>query len=94
MESGTDSPQAAAESKEPQSAFQVPVYFKATAEVKSDTEQGEVHCVSTSSKDQDDWMFDRLRFMELDDQFGPFTLDAAASANGDDAQCKNFCSVK
>ena len=43
-------------------------------------------------RDTSDWMYRRDLFMELDKQYGPFTLDAAASEDGDNAQCKRFCS--
>ena len=43
-------------------------------------------------RDTQDWMFDRKRFHELDEEFGPFTMDSAANPSGDNAQCKQFCS--
>ena len=43
--------------------------------------------------DNEDWMYSRALFLELDQQHGPFTLDAAASADGNNAQCKAFCSA-
>ena len=43
--------------------------------------------------DSEDWMYARERFMDLDKEYGPFTLDAAASVGGDNAQCKAFCST-
>ncbi|KAK9800185.1 hypothetical protein WJX73_005436 [Symbiochloris irregularis] len=43
-------------------------------------------------RDPEDWMYQRERFLELDNEFGPFSLDAAANPNGDNAQCKAFCS--
>ena len=43
-------------------------------------------------RDTEDWMFDRAKFHELDQEYGPFTLDGAANANGDNSQCKRFCS--
>ena len=45
------------------------------------------------NRDPSDWMFDRQKFQELDREYGPFTLDAAASINGDNAQCRQFCSA-
>ena len=42
--------------------------------------------------DNQDWMFDRGKFHTLNRQYGPFTLDAACSVTGDNAQCKEFCS--
>ena len=44
------------------------------------------------ARDPEDWMYRRERFHQLDKEYGPFTLDAAASTNGDNAQCKAYCS--
>ena len=46
----------------------------------------------TQARDTQDWMFDRKRYHDLNLEYGPFTLDAAANANGDNAQCKQYCS--
>lgn len=45
-----------------------------------------------ASRDTEDWMFDRTLFHELEQEYGPFTLDEAANVNGDNAQCRRFCS--
>ena len=47
---------------------------------------------SGEPSDTNDWMYRRELFNKLDRQFGPFTLDAAASQSGDNAHCKRFCS--
>ena len=40
--------------------------------------------------DNQDWMFDRQLFRELDIEFGPFTVDICSDNNGENAQCKRF----
>ena len=45
-----------------------------------------------STRDSEDWMYDRAKFLELNEEYGPFSLDAAASSGGENAQCKRFCS--
>ena len=48
---------------------------------------------SAVDRDPEDWMYSRERFHALDQEYGPFTLDAAASADGENAQCKAYCSA-
>ena len=47
----------------------------------------------SAGRDNEDWMFSRERFHQLKKEHGPFTLDAAASADGSNAQCRDFCSA-
>ena len=47
---------------------------------------------SQPDRDTEDWMYDRAKFLELNEEYGPFSLDAAASSGGENAQCKRFCS--
>ena len=49
---------------------------------------------ATAERDTEDWMFARSKFHELNAEFGPFTMDAAAHHSGNNAQCKRFCSKK
>ena len=44
-------------------------------------------------RDVEDWMYSRKGFAEMNQAFGPFTLDAAASTDGENAQCRAFCSA-
>ena len=37
-------------------------------------------------------MFERAKFHHLERQYGPSTLDAAASKAGENSQCKDYCS--
>ena len=45
------------------------------------------------SRDVEDWMYAREKFQELAKEYGPFSLDAAASEGGENAQCKRYCSA-
>lgn len=47
----------------------------------------------SAGRDNEDWMFSRERFHQLKKEHGLFTLDAAASADGSNAQCRDFCSA-
>ena len=48
----------------------------------------------SAPRDTEDWMYSRERFHDLDQKYGPFSLDAAASAGGENAQCKRFYSAQ
>ena len=48
---------------------------------------------STAARDTEDWMFSGERFNRLQQQYGRFNLDAAASADGANAQRRDFCSA-
>ena len=42
-------------------------------------------------QDKSDWMFGPCLFRQLDQRFGPHTLDAAADIDGTNAQLSQFC---
>ena len=41
--------------------------------------------------DPSDWMLERIRFNELDTKYGPFDMDGAADADGNNAQLDFYC---
>ena len=45
-----------------------------------------------SQRDSQDWLFDPAEFKRLQEEYGPFTLDAAANGDGSNAQIPNYCS--
>ena len=47
-----------------------------------------------SKWDNNDWKFDRSEFKRLNKKYGPCTVDAAASANGNNAQLSRYYSVE
>ena len=46
------------------------------------------------SRDRNDWQLDPGIFWELHQEFGPFTLDAAADSRGSNAQLPRYCSTR
>ena len=62
------------------------------AKLRSSGDRGETKVFYTTPPDTNDWMYRRELFKKLDQKYGPFSLDAAASASGDNAHCKKYCS--
>lgn len=48
--------------------------------------------ISANQRDTQDWQFSAIEFAELSEQFGGFTLDAAADVQGTNAHCARYCS--
>ena len=59
---------------------------KTRAMVPEDFEQSVLY----RTTDTQDWMFDRQQFLEIANQYGPFTVDMCSDNDGANSHCKKF----